>query len=330
MIPIITPSEMAALDAAAPEPVDILIDRAASAVAWAAVDLLGGTYGRRVVVLAGPGNNGNDGRVAAAKLERRGVRTLVVDATDAPPTLPPSDLVIDAAFGTGLSRGYSPPSPAGVPVLAVDIVSGLDGLTGEVIDGSLDAVATVTFAALKPGLILADGILRSGDTDVVDIGLDVSGAAAHLVTADSVAAYLPDRNVDAHKWNAAVWVIGGSAGMTGAAHLAAAASYRAGAGYVRLSSPGVGDDPAAPTETVGWPLVASDWGAHVGSAAGRVHAAVIGPGLGTDESTMAQTRQAIAGLPVPLVVDGDALTALGKQAATVIAQRTARHDPHAT
>ena len=68
MIPIVTPAEMAAIDAAAPEPVEVLIGRAGAALARAAVDMLGGTYGRRVVVLAGKGNNGNDGRDAARRL----------------------------------------------------------------------------------------------------------------------------------------------------------------------------------------------------------------------------------------------------------------------
>lgn len=99
MIPVLTPTEMAAVDAAAPEPVEVLIRRAASAVARAALDLLGGTYGRRVVVVAGPGNNGNDGRVAAEQLRRRGVRVVVHDVADAPSVVERSDLVIDAAFG---------------------------------------------------------------------------------------------------------------------------------------------------------------------------------------------------------------------------------------
>ena len=84
MIPVVTPEEMGAIDAAAPEPVEVLIGRAGAAVAQAAIELLGGTYGRRVVVLVGKGNNGNDGRDAAARLERRGGRGQV-DAADLAP-----------------------------------------------------------------------------------------------------------------------------------------------------------------------------------------------------------------------------------------------------
>ena len=105
MIPIVTPAEMAAIDAAAPVPVAALVERAGAAVARTAVHLLGGTYGRRVAIIAGKGNNGADGRAAATRLQRRGVRCVVLDPDIA--ALPVEvDLVIDAAYGTGLSRPY--------------------------------------------------------------------------------------------------------------------------------------------------------------------------------------------------------------------------------
>ena len=88
MLPVLTPSQMAAVDAAAPEPIDELIDRAGRAVARVALDMLGGSYGRVVVVIAGKGNNGADGRVAAAVLRRRGVQVKIFDAAALPATLP--------------------------------------------------------------------------------------------------------------------------------------------------------------------------------------------------------------------------------------------------
>src|SRR6266511_3401517 len=110
MVPVVTPEEMAAVDAAAPEPVEVLIGRAGGATARAAVRLLGGTYGRRVVVVAGKGNNGNDGRDAAARLSRWGVRVQVLAATEAVGVaLPPADLVIDAACGTGFRGEFVAP-----------------------------------------------------------------------------------------------------------------------------------------------------------------------------------------------------------------------------
>ena len=130
VIAIVTPEEMDAIDAAAPEPVEVLIGRAGAATARVALDMLGGGYGRRVGVLVGKGNNGNDGRDAAVRLARRGVRCEVIDVADAPEVLPESDLVIDAAFGTGFRGSWSAPSPAGARVLAGDIPSGANGLAG--------------------------------------------------------------------------------------------------------------------------------------------------------------------------------------------------------
>ena len=320
MIPIVTPEEMGAVDAAAPEPVEVLIGRAGSAVARAAVRMLGGTYGRRVVVVAGKGNNGNDGREAARRLRRRGVRVEVVDALDAPAVLPPADLVVDAAFGTGFRGEWTAPR-TDAPVLAVDIPSGVDGLTGAVGGNPMAASRTVTFAALKPGLFLAPGAGLAGEVQVADIGLDVSSTRAHLLEAADVAARVPGRATTGHKWQAAVRVVAGSPGMTGASHLTAAAAFRAGAGYVTLSGPGVEDDPATPTEVVRRLLPEAAWADAVLVDADRFGALAIGPGLGTAADTMAQVRALVAAWPGPVVVDGDGLTALGDTVAAVTAGR---------
>ncbi len=144
MIPVLTPDEVRALDAAADAPVDVLIERAGHAVFRAALDLLGGTYGRRVTVLAGPGNNGKDGLAAARRLEARGVRVHVVHVSrtqPAPDSLAACDLVIDAAFGTGFIGELVAPRVAdGQAVLAVDVPSGLDAATGEVAPGAASSL----------------------------------------------------------------------------------------------------------------------------------------------------------------------------------------------
>ncbi len=316
-----TPEEMGAIDAAAPEPVEVLIGRAGGAVARAAVRLLGGTYGRRVVVVAGKGNNGNDGREAAGRLRARGVRVTEIDAADPPGRLSECDLVIDAAFGTGFRGEWTAPA-TDAPVLAVDIPSGVDGLTGEVSGTPYTVVRTVTFAALKPGLLLPPGADHAGEVEVVDIGLDVSAARAHQVEAADVAAWVPERPSETHKWKAACWVVAGSPGMTGAAHLAAAAAYRAGAGYVRLSSPGVEVDPLTPTEAVGHPLPAKGWAGDVLGGLDRFAAVIVGPGLGTGEAATAAVRRLVAEADLPMVVDGDGLTALGESVADVTAGRS--------
>lgn len=324
MIPVVTPEEMGAIDAAAPEPVEELIERAGAAVARAAVELLGGTYGRRVVVLAGKGNNGNDGRAAAARLRRRGVLVEVVRADLAPDRLPAADLVIDAAYGTGFRGTFEAPDVGDRPVLAVDIPSGVDGLTGVASGRVLRATRTVTFAALKPGLVFNDGVDLAGDVHTADIGLDVSSARAHQVEASDVAEWLHLPPVDAHKWQRAVWCIAGSPGMTGAAHLAARAAQRAGAGYVRLSSPGVVDDPLRPTEAVGHALPPEVWTPDVGHDAHRFGAFVIGPGLGRTEDVATGVRALLRELAQPVVLDGDGLSTLGSRAIHFL---TSRRDP---
>jgi NAD(P)H-hydrate epimerase len=314
---------MGAIDAAAPEPVEVLIGRAGRALARAALRLLGGSYGHRVVVVAGKGNNGADGRAAAAVLESRGVRCAVLDAATAPAVLPAADLVIDAAYGTGFRGEYRSPRPreAGTPVLAADIASGVDGLTGVASGAPLAATATVTFAALNPGLLLGDGPGLAGQVEIADIGLDTSGVTVHVIEAGDVATWLPERQRNTHKWRAACWVVAGSPGMTGAAHLATRAAQRAGAGYVRLSSPGVVDDPARPTEAVGFAVAGDHWSAAVLEDAERFSSLVVGPGLGTGEGTGGEIRALVGASGVPLVVDGDGLTALGERAAEVLQGR---------
>jgi hydroxyethylthiazole kinase-like uncharacterized protein yjeF len=322
VIPVVEPEEMAAIDAAATVPVDVLIARAGAAVAREALDLMGGGYGRRVVVLAGKGNNGADGRAAADRLRQRGVRVQVIDAGAAPARLPDADLVVDAAYGTGFRGQFTAPDAAGAPVLAVDIPSGVDGRTGAVGGRALPAVRTVTFAAIKPGLVLEPGRSLAGSVVVADIGLDVGAPPAGVVDADDVRGWLPSRASDSHKWSAALLVVAGSAGMTGAAHLTAAAAQRAGAGMVRLGSPGVTDDPARPTEAVGLALPAVGWVDAVADVAPRFGALVIGPGLGTSEATMAAVRGALAEIALPAVVDGDALTAIAGEAGARLGCRT--------
>jgi hydroxyethylthiazole kinase-like uncharacterized protein yjeF len=309
--PVLTPEEMRAVDRAAPEPEEVLVQRAGAAVAREARSMLGGTYGRRVVVVAGKGNNGADGRVAAEILRRQGVRVQVVDAGDQPDRLPRSDLVIDAAYGTGFRGEYAAPDPAGAPVLAVDIPSGIDGLTGEAGDGAVRATATITFAALKTGLLLGDGFEHAGHLRVADIGLDVSRSTIGLVDASDVGGWLPAPPRESHKWKSAIWMVAGSPGMTGAADMAARAAMRAGAGTVRLGVPGHPPAPRFP-EVIGRVLPKEDWDTDVIEGdLDRMKAVVMGPGLGRADATAGAVRRLLAAAKVPVVVDADALFALG-------------------
>ncbi|HEU5151771.1 MAG TPA: NAD(P)H-hydrate dehydratase [Iamia sp.] len=318
MIPVVTPAEMRAIDEAAPEPVEVLVERAGEATARAALDLLGGAYGRRVVLVAGKGNNGADGRSAARRLRRRGVRVEEIDAAAVPglDELPAADLLVDAAYGTGFRGDWAPPPvPPGTAVLAVDIPSGLDGLTGEAHGSPWPADLTVTFAALKPGLLLRDGPDLAGEVRLADIGLATGRARIHVVEPADVAAWLPDRAHDAHKWQAACWIVAGSPGMTGAAHLSAAGAQRAGAGYVRLSTPGLERDPSAPTEVVGVELPAAGWADEVLADVERIAAIGVGPGLGRGDAAAEAVRALVAAPDrPPVVVDGDGLGALADDA----------------
>ncbi len=325
LVPIVTPAEMNAIDAAAIEPVGVLIDRAGRAVARVALELLGGTYGRRVVVLAGKGNNGNDGRIAANRLRAHGVRVTVIDAGDAPEVLPDCDLLIDAAFGTGFRGSWNAPvAPPGCMVLAVDIPSGVDGLTGRTDNDVLPADVTVSFAALKPGNLFHEGRELSGSVRVADIGLATGSARAHLIGAAAVASWIPASDHDAHKWQSAVSVVAGSPGMGGAAALCAGAAMRTGAGYTRVSTPG-GVASGLPIETVATALPESMWAADVISDLPRFSALVIGNGLGVDAQTAEQIRQVVAaatGRGVATVVDADGLTALGTDCARFVSDST--------
>jgi ADP-dependent NAD(P)H-hydrate dehydratase / NAD(P)H-hydrate epimerase len=321
VIPVLTPEEMAKVDGSAPEPVGVLIERAGYAVAAAARRMLGGTYGKRIVIVAGRGNNGADGRVAARHLIARGAKVTVVEAADlaAGAALGPADLIVDAAFGTGLSRPYSPPDPGDVPVLAVDIPSGLSGVTGE--GQAMPARATVTFAAYKPGLLLGDGPVRSGRVELARIGLEElthSEAGVWLVGDDDMAG-LPRRPPAGHKWQTAVLVIGGSPGMTGAPLMVTHAAMRAGAGYALVAVPGSEKGGGLPPgEYVGVDLPDGDWIEAAAAAAGRTKALAIGPGLAArarraDGGTGPDTPvgRLLQATSVPAVVDADGITALG-------------------
>lgn len=209
-------------------------------------------------------------------------------------------------------------------MLAVDIPSGVDGLTGEAGPGAVRAQRTVTFAAYKPGLLLHPGARLAGDVTVSDIGLDASGAGAWLVEESDVREWLPPAPPESHKWKHALWVVAGSPGMIGAAHLCARAALRSGASTVRLGIPGVPPEPRF-VEVVGRTVPATDWGTTVLEQLDREKGLIVGPGLSRTESTRQSVRQLVAGASVPVVVDADGLVALGTadEAREVIAQRTA-------
>jgi len=328
--PVVTPEQMRAVDVAVAAAdggsLSAAIERAGWAVADRARRMLGGTYGRRVLTVVGPGNNGADGRVVARVLGEWGASCVVRDAIGFDERTLSSvsrtgviDLVIDAAFGTGFRADGRPawtPPTVDAPVLAVDIPSGVNGLDGSVHGVPWRATATVTFGALKPGLILEPGASNCGEVHVADVGLGshVSALKSDLELFDDedVRACWPRRPSDAHKWRSGLFVVAGSSGMTGAAHLVCAGALRAGAGIVHLASPGMVTDRIAPIEVVRRPVSTLGWSRDVSTMLGERRgfgALVIGPGLGRDGGVAEGVRRLLVEVDLPVVVDGDGLWA---------------------
>ncbi len=336
MKPVLTRAEMADVDAAAArvESFEAIVERAGTAVERTALAMLGGAYGRRVVVVAGHGHNGDDGRVAARRLRRRGAHVLELRPDGG--SLPACDLVIDAAFGTGFRGHYSaqpaPPLPIGTRagqalVLAVDVPSGVDADTGEACPGAVRADCTVTFGAHKPGLVLGDGPEHAGRVvlDLLDLPVEETRTRTWMVEDDDVARSYVSRRRSGHKWDTALYVVAGSPGMLGAAALVATGAQRAGAGMVRLGSPGVVPGSVPVTEAVARRLPEKDWAVPVLDDLGRARALVLGPGLGATTETTQAVRRLVAEVAVPVVLDADGLNALGTldEAARVLASRRA-------
>jgi NAD(P)H-hydrate epimerase len=382
MIPILTPEESAALDAESERrgmSAETLMENAGRAVARAAVLLAGGTYGRRAVVVCGKGNNGGDGLVAARHLLREGMGPtagLLADPSDLRGIsatnfsrylaaggrwrrwsegglrreLARSDVVVDALFGTGFrgrpggehAAAIEAVNASGQPVVSVDIPSGVDGATGGAPGAAVEADTTVTFGALKPGLVFHPGAALAGVISVVDIGFppDLVRSDLHLVEAADVAAVLPRRDPDSHKRSTGVvLVVAGSRAMTGAAVLVARAATRAGAGLVTLAVPqsilpvveaGVIEATylALPETEAG--SVALGAFAAVMERLDGANALAIGPGMTTEPETSELIRRVVASSPVPLVLDADGLNAFTGLTGELAARRAdAILTPHA-
>ncbi len=345
MKPVITPEESSRLDAESAVPVATLMERAGMGVALHA-SRLGAGYGRRVAILAGTGNNGGDGWVAARYLMRRGAavtvhsigyprgdgsaaRAAAVAATRSGVQVrdleeqEPVDLVIDALFGVGfrgsLPDGVVPWTETNTPVLAVDLPSGLDATTGEASGPVFTATRTVTFHALKTGHILGVGPEHSGAVSVVDIGL--TGEQAELRIFEESDLVNPGRPRDAHKWSVgSVVVVGGAPGITGAALLTATGAQAGGAGAASVVCPGGVQQvyafrrPGVMTAGIGTgDRFGVDDAAAVLAAADRYDVMVLGPGLGPVPPGF--VAAVAGGWRGPLVIDADGLNALSGVAA---------------
>ena len=324
--------------AATPE--GTLMQRAAAGLATVCGRLLGPVYGRRVVLLVGSGNNGGDALFAGARLAGRGARvTAVLLAPDrahaaglaalrraggrALPAGEPgvaalvgrADLVLDGMLGIGGRGGLredaealARAAAAGAAIaVAVDVPSGIDASTGEVDGVAFPAMHTVTFGAVKRGLVVGEGRGHAGQVHLVDIGLDPhlpAATAGQLADADVAARLEPPSAGDDKYSQGVVGVLAGSAAYPGAGVLCTGAALRTRPGLVRYAGG------AADRVRAAWPeAIVTEGGPE---DAGRVQAWVVGPGGGTDDAARAVLAEVLA-TDVPVLVDADALTLLARE-----------------
>jgi hydroxyethylthiazole kinase-like uncharacterized protein yjeF len=322
------------------------MERAGLAAARLAQSLLD-ERGRRVLVVAGPGNNGGDAFEAATHLKNAFLRVTLVFAGDVArlpadaaaacrkwiacggvtmaeiPSDQTWDLVIDGLFGIGLSRtldGHMADlvsringirTAAGCPILALDVPSGLDSDTGAVRGAAVRATHTLTFIARKPGLLTLDGPDHCGHLQCDDLGLDPASLQAPEggLLDHAVRSALPDRPKNFHKGHAGnVVVIGGAAGMVGAVLIAGRAALQTGAGKVFVGVL------AADAPTLD-PLQPELMFRSARNALKEDGVLLVGPGLGKDRAAATLLRDAMASSRT-LVLDADALNLVSEHPAT--------------
>jgi len=342
--PIYLTAQIRSIEEAAGNTSPPLMERAGLAAAEFARRIMG-ERARRVLVVAGPGNNGGDAFEVAAHLKRWFYRVSLVFAgererlsadarsalskwEDAGGSLEPSiptgsrwDLVIDGLFGIGLQRPLTGKyadlvqtmNGLNVPVLALDIPSGLNADTGAVMGTAVRALHTITFIGLKPGLLTLDGPDHCGLLETECLGLDAPATLApqgHLLDASMLARLLPQRPQNYHKGMAGnVAVLGGASGMAGAALLAGRAALSCGAGRVFLGLLAGG----APSVDLLQPELMLRAAEGI-FAAGDMNVIAAGPGLGTSDRAIGLLQQALD-QPAALVLDADALNVLAANAA---------------
>jgi len=314
---------------------------AGQAVAEAALDLVANGP---IIVVCGPGNNGGDGFVAAAELAAQGRDVSVIlmcdrealqgDAASAArgwkyPILPFNPqaigrpaLIIDALFGAGLSRPVEGEAyemiaainASGVPVLAVDLPSGVNGTTAAVMGIAVRATETVTFFRKKPAHLLLPGRLQCGQVRLADIGIDAKVLdEIHPQTFQNTPqvwrSSFPVPRIDGHKYaRGHVLVVSGDVASTGAARMSARGALRAGAGLVTLATPrnALAVNASALTAVMVRAVdTAIEFGEQLGDK--RFNTCIIGPGAGVRDRTRDFVHTALAARR-HLVLDADALT----------------------
>jgi hydroxyethylthiazole kinase-like uncharacterized protein yjeF len=324
---------------------------------------------RRALVIGGTGQNGGDAWVVARQLVARGLSPRVALVGDRSKVkgdarinldallalgVPVADVganelvlrelahdatvIVDGIFGTGLARDVAGVEAMAIqcvaslalPVLALDLPSGIDCDTGRVHGVAIRAHTTATFAVDKRGLAQHPGVDHAGDVHVVDIGVPAPHAlGARLLDASDLDRLVAPRARDAHKGTAGhVLVIAGGPGKTGAALLAGIGAMRMGAGLVtlaaRATARGALDAKVVELMTLEVPEALEAAVATILRDAQGKGAAVVGPGLGTDEISRALALRLALELPIPAVLDADALTAVAVDPAKLRASAAPR------
>jgi ADP-dependent NAD(P)H-hydrate dehydratase / NAD(P)H-hydrate epimerase len=309
MIELLTPQQMYRADelaVLAGISVDALIENAGRAVA----DEIVRRYGaRKTVVLCGPGNNGKDGHVAARYLKDWSWPVTISDDISG------AELIIDALYGAGLNRDFPADladkiNSAGIPIVSIDVPSGLDGLTGQPRCASVKADLTITFFRKKPGHLLLPGRALCGDVVVADIGIPESVLAEIRPQLwENTKPVLPAFGESAHKYSRGhAVIVSGRKLSTGASRLAANAALKVGAGLVTVA--GHEDElliHAAHTTAI--MLAKTDNALALGMLLNdkRKNAVCIGPAAGVGSETCAKVRAVLAS-GAATVLDADALT----------------------
>src|SRR5688572_30252647 len=324
-----------AIAASQPDP-PALMERAGLAAAELARELAGGT-GKRILVVAGPGNNGGDAFVVARHLRQWWFDVAVTFTGDAQklsndaaaafrawrdaggeianerPRARECSLIVDGLFGIGLRRDLAEPytglvewiNASETPVLALDVPSGLDSDSGRVLGSAVRAAHTITFIGLKPGLLTLDGPAHAGSLHVASLGLDaphLATPAGALIGAEALSRALPPRELNSHKGSyGSVAIVGGAQGMVGAALLAGRAALKLGAGRVYV---GIVDEhgPSVDPQQPELMLRRAD------SVLQLDHLTCVAAGPGLGQSTQARALlHSTLGCRHPLVLDADAL-----------------------
>ena len=352
MLPVLLADDVKRHDASASEhgiSVEQLMENAGWAVARAARRLLGGTYGRRVVIVCGKGNNAGDGLVAGRILASEGAHATTVLTSDRHSELTElnlarfpgrvvgldaiareiarADLVIDGLLGVGLSRAPEGAVARAIractdgtaPILAVDVPSGVDADTGAIPGDAITARATVTFSGYKPGLLFVPGVEHAGTVEVADIGIPDARTGVAVLEAPDVAAWIPRRARASHKRRAGtVLVVAGSRAMPGAAALVTAACVEVGAGLTTLCAPEdvcrvvlgrVPEITTIPLSENSEGILDSKSLDLIGPRLSEFTTMVIGPGLGTHPATIEAVRALVEMRNGPVVIDADGLNA---------------------